>query len=82
MLCKKYFRRFVSFFLGELLLKDKPDLQEIQNQIGVEVTIAETSKTMETQRLYSTLHDVDDITRSKHIKRIEQCGATYENGIL
>ena len=66
----------------ELRIKDKPDLQDIQKQVGIEVTIAETSKTMETQKLYSTLHDVDDATQSRNIERIGQCGATYKGGIL
>ena len=72
---------FPSLF-SELLLKDKPDLQDIQKQIGIEVTIAETSKTMEAQKLYSTLHDVDDATQSKNIERIQQCGAICRGGIL
>lgn len=72
---------FPSAF-SELLLKDKPDLQDIQNQVGIEVTIAETRETMETQRLYSTLHDADDITKLRKIERIEQCGAIYAEGIL
>ena len=72
---------FVSTF-SDLLLKDKPDLQDMQAQIGIEVTIAETSKTMESERLYSTLHNVDDVTQSRSIERIEQCGATYKSGVL
>lgn len=72
---------FPSFF-SELLLKDKPDLQDIQTQIGVEVTIAKTPKTMEAERMYSTLHNVDDVTQSRNIERMEQCGATYKGGIL
>lgn len=72
---------FPSFF-NELLLKDKPDLQDTQTQIGIEVTIAETPETMEVERLYSTLHDVDDVTQSRNIERMDQCGATYKSGIL
>lgn len=72
---------FPSSF-GELLLQDKPDLQDIQNQIGIEVTISETSETMEAERLYSNLCNVDDLTQSRHIKRIEQCRAIYQGGIL
>lgn len=72
---------FPSFF-SELLLKDKPDLQDIQNQIGIEVTIAETSETMEAQRLYSTLHNVDTATQSRNIECMKQCGATCKDGIL
>ena len=72
---------FPSAF-SELLLKDKPDLQDMQNQVGIEVAIAETRETMETQRLYSTLPDADDITKLRIIERIEQCGAIYAEGIL
>lgn len=69
-------------FISELLLKDKPDLQDIRSQVGIEVTIAETSETIEAQRLYSTLHAVDDVTQSRNIERIEQCGAAYKGDIL
>lgn len=69
-------------FISELLLKDKPDLQDIRSQVGIEVTIAEISETIEAQRLYSTLHAVDDVTQSRNIERMEQCGATYKSGIL
>lgn len=69
-------------FISELLLKDKPDFQDIRSQVGIEVTIAEISETIEAQRLYSTLHAVDDVTQSRNIERMEQCGATYKSGIL
>lgn len=69
-------------FISELLLKDKPDLQDIRSQVGIEVTVAEISETIEAQRLYSTLHAVDDVTQSRNIERMEQCGATYKSGIL
>lgn len=72
---------FASTF-SNLLLKDKPDLQDIQTQIGIEVTIAETPKTKESEKLYSTLPYVREETRLKNIGRIGQCGATYEHGIL
>ena len=69
-------------FISELLLKDKPDLQDILSQVGNEVTVAEISENIEAQRLYSTLHAVDDVTQSRNIERMEQCGATYKSGIL
>lgn len=71
-----------EFFGYNLSLDDKPDLQDIQNNIGIEVTIAEKSETSEAERLYSTLFYVDKHTREKNIKRIEQCGSKYKDGIL
>ena len=71
-----------EFFGYNLSLDDKPDLQDIQNNIGIEVTIAEKSETLEAERLYSTLFYVDEHTREKNIKRIEQCGSKYKDGIL
>lgn len=71
-----------EFFNYNLLLDDKPDLQDIQNNIGVEVTIAEKSETLEAEKLYSTLYYVDEHIQEKDIKRIEQCGSKYKDGIL
>lgn len=65
-----------------LVLSDKPDLQDTQSNIGIEVTIAENSKTLEAENLYSKLPYVDEYIKIKNIERIKQCGATYENGIL
>lgn len=65
-----------------LKLSDKPDLQDVQNSIGVEVTIAEDSKTLEAESLYSQLWCGDECDRAKYIERIQQCGASYEKGIL
>lgn len=69
--------RFVN-----LKLCDKPDLRDTQNNIGIEVTIAEDSKTMNSERKYSWLPYVDEYKKEESIKNIKNCGASYENGIL
>lgn len=65
-----------------LVLSDKPDLQDTQSNIGIEVTIAEDSKTLEAEHLYSKLPYVDEHTKIAYIERIRQCGSTYRGGIL
>lgn len=64
-------------FISELLLKDKPDLQDIRSQVGIEVTIAEISETIEAQRLYSTLVSAKKVAYVMHICECRKQTACY-----
>lgn len=66
----------------DLIIADKPDLQSSGKGIGIEVTIADNQKTLETERLYSQLPYTSSSEIQRRIERIEQCGAKYEHGIL
>jgi len=71
------------FSYNNLLLDDKPDLQDIQNSIGIEVTTAEEPKMLEAENLYLKLIYADEDTiREKCINRMGQIGLTYKDGML
>lgn len=67
---------------SNLLLRDKPDIQDIKNSVGIEVTKAETRESEEAESLYSRLPFVASSNREKIIERIEQLGSNYNNGVL
>ena len=70
------------FSYNNLLLDDKPDLQDIQNSIGIEVTTAEEPKMLEAENLYLKLIYADEDTiREKCINRMGQIGLTYKDGM-
>lgn len=61
---------------------ERPDLQNEEMSIGVEVTISENTKQKEAEGLYSKV--VYGLARNTQnaIKRIEKLGAKYEKGLL
>lgn len=73
-----------SSLYGGLKLSDKPDLIDPAASLGVEVTDAIPRKAQEATSLYAKLSEDagDDTRRTRWIERIEQCGLTYDNGIL
>lgn len=58
-----------------LLLADKPDLQDSNGYVGIEVTRAENPKQLEAESIYSNLPYKDENQRACDIKRIEKIGA-------
>lgn len=69
--------------LGNLELRDKPDLQSFEKDIGIEVVIAENQNVLKAERIYSYLsYDEDVENRQRKIDSIEECDAKYINGIL
>lgn len=58
-----------------LMLADKPDLQDNDGCVGVEVTRAENPKQIEAESLYSTLHYKNEKKKVHDIDRIEKLGA-------
>lgn len=64
----------------DLTISDKPDLQGID--IGVEVTIADTTKHQEALNNWSKAVSCDDeIKKKKYIDRMSQLGVRYTGGI-
>lgn len=61
---------------------ERPDLQNEELSIGVEVTISENDKQKEAESLYTKLEY--GLTRNPQntLKKIEKLGAKYEDGIL
>ena len=55
------------FSYNNLLLDDKPDLQDIQNSIGIEVTTAEEPKMLEAENLYLKLIYADEDTIERNV---------------
>lgn len=65
-----------------LILADKPDLQDSNRSIGVEVTRAENPKQIEAESLYSTLHYKNENKKAYDIERIEKLGARVHDGFM
>lgn len=66
----------------ELKIKDKPDLQNILLDIGIEVTTAVDEKDLEMDSLFTYLKSGLTRDKQKVIKKIEQLGGSISNGIL
>lgn len=68
---------------GNLTYSDKPDLVDRAQSLGIEVTDSQSQESREAESLYSKLAYINDPSwKQRQIKRIEQCGAHYESGIL
>ena len=65
-----------------LLLADKPDLQDSKGYVGIEVTRAENPKQAEVESLYSTLHYKNEKKKAQAIERIEKLGAKVHDGFM
>lgn len=66
-----------------LHLSDKPDLKDRESSIGVEVTQAISKNAREAENCYSKLsYERNEAKRLRLSKRIEQCGAFVESGIM
>lgn len=66
----------------DLILADKPDLQDANGSVGIEVTRAENPKRLETESLYSRLYYKPEKQRARDIERIEQLGAKLYFGFM
>ena len=66
----------------DLILADKPDLQDKNGGVGIEVTRAENPKQIEAERLYSGLYYKAGKYRARDIERIEQLGAKVCFGFM
>jgi hypothetical protein len=66
----------------DLRLADKPDLQDRNGYVGIEVTRAENPKQLEAESIYSNLPYKDENQRACDIKRIEKTGAKVHNGFM
>jgi hypothetical protein len=68
---------------GHLVHGDKPDLQDVKLNLGVEVTQAIPDRNQEAEALYAGLHnEKDEASRSRTIERIEQLGGKVFNHVL
>ena len=65
-----------------LMLADKPDLQDNDGCLGVEVTRTENPKQVEAESLYSTLHYKNEKKKVHDIDRIEKLGARVHDGFM
>ena len=66
----------------DLRLVDKPDLQDRNGYVGIEVTRAENPKQLEAESIYSNLPYKDENQRACDIKRIEKTGAKVHDGFM
>lgn len=66
----------------DLVISDKPDLQNNQLSIGIEVTSSENTKQREVDSLYSKWPDQDKKGKEKIEKQIEKCGAKIDGCFL
>jgi hypothetical protein len=65
-----------------LILADKPDLQDVNGVVGIEVTRADKQDQIEIERLYSGLFYKEQNQIARDIERIEQLGAKVFPGFL
>lgn len=63
-----------------LSLADKPDLQNLKKDIGIEVTTAVDSKRREAEKLWYTMPYVKPEKQKKNIERMRQLGVEYTRG--
>ena len=70
----------LSINCESILIRDRPDLQFIDDSRGIEVTQAIDQDQQIAENLYTNIHSV----RSKEgaIQEIHHCGCKYEDGIL
>lgn len=66
----------------DLVIVDKPDLQDIRKSIGIEVTQGRNPQQQEIESLYSKLPYVQDSVAEKIKKQIEKRGGKLSGGIL
>lgn len=66
----------------DLTICDKPDLQNIQLDLGIEVTSSIKQKQKEAEALYTKWTYQNDKQREKTAKKIEECGAKLFEGVL
>lgn len=60
---------------SDLIISDKPDLQNAKLNIGIEVTSSENSKQKEAEALCTIWYYQDNNRKEKIRKQIEKCGA-------
>lgn len=65
-----------------LEINDKPDLQMINKEYGIEVTNGNDKDDIKAEKLYTDLHFNRIRDKSKTIKEIEKCGSKLEDGFL
>jgi len=66
----------------DLIISDKPDLQNIDLNIGIEVTSSENSNQKEVDALYTKWSYQDNDKKENIRRQIEKCGAKLINGVL
>ncbi|MGB4658282.1 MAG: hypothetical protein WBI07_03765 [Mobilitalea sp.] len=67
---------------ADLAIIDKPDLQNKNLDIGIEVTSSKNPKQQEAEALYVKWSYEDNENKKKIERQIEKCGARLNNGIL
>jgi hypothetical protein len=67
---------------SDLVILDKPDLQNAQLNIGVEVTSSINPKQKEAEELYVKWHCQGNEGKKKIERQIEKCGGKLINGVL
>lgn len=68
---------------SDLLLKDKPDIQDISGKFGIEVTLAIDRDQIRAESIYTQISYNNNVHDEKGLlKTIEKCGCKLENGIL
>ncbi len=67
---------------SDLAILDKPDLQNENFSVGIEVTSSINPKQQEAEALYVKWSYEDNGNKKKQERQIEKCGARLNNGIL
>ncbi len=78
---KKYFKNKYSGLKRMPVGQDKPDLQSIISNVGVEVTLICKQEYIEASTIFSQLNEICDNKKTKKISRIQQL-VDYGNGFI
>lgn len=77
-LLEAYFQKFKK---DNLIIRDKPDLCNRGNNIGIEVTDIMSKDKKEALKLWYTMPYIDQEKRPRKIERMEQLGVKYSAGM-
>lgn len=62
----------------KMILGEKPDIQDIENSIGIEVTAAVKNEDMKAASILSKIRKLDDKQKQIYINKIVSCGYSYD----
>lgn len=77
---KLILEEYFSDRYGDLQLQDKPDLFDVENNIGIEVVLAVDEKRNEAMTLWAKIPEKNPQQQKRAIERMEQLGEEYQEG--
>lgn len=78
---KLILEEYFSDRYGDLQLQDKPDLFDVENNIGIEVVLAVDEKRNEAMTLWAKIPEKNPQQQKRAIERMKQLGEEYQGGV-